>query len=175
MPPEPAYPKQLSSRIRSGIIALFLFLLLCAAFVLLANPVAISVTPAPDNLSVSGFPPVVKVGDHYMGISGDYTLRADKAGFRKLEQEIIIDSSGRSYQLVLEALPGLLSVSSTPAGATLLVDGVARGVTPLAAVEVAAGTRQLRFEHPRYLPLEQMLEVEGFGASRKGRACCLMG
>ncbi len=163
LPPVPDNSASGNARLRALVIGLFLLLLLGAAFVLLANPLTITLTPTPDSLSVSGFPPVVKFGGHYLGLSGDYLLQAEKSGYQKLVQKVTIDSSGRSYQFDFEKMPGLFNVSSTPAGVTLLVDGSAVGETPLQDLEIPAGTRLLRFEHPRYLPVERSIEVEGFG------------
>ena len=144
-------------------IPLFVLLLAGAAFVLLAKPLAVTVSPTPDSLSVSGFPPVVKFGDRYLGLSGGYTLHARKSGYLPLKEAIEISGHNSHYSFTLEKLPGLIDLVSTPAGATVLIDGRAVGETPLQEVEIPAGSRRVRFEHERYLPLEKLVEVEGFG------------
>ncbi len=156
-------PRRTGGRFRALFLILFLLLLICAAFVLLAKPLAIELSPAPDSLSVSGFPPAVKVGNRYLGFPGDYLLLAEKTGYRPLEEKLEISSSGSSYSFTFEKLPGLLDVTSNPPGATLLVDGVSVGETPLQGVELAIGNRNLRFDLQRYLPSEQALEVKGAG------------
>jgi formylglycine-generating enzyme required for sulfatase activity len=150
------------SRFRNAAIIVFALLLTGAAFVLLANPLAVTVTPTPDSLSVSGFPPPVKFGDSYLGISGRYTLHAVKAGYRPLEEEVQISGSNSHYSFTLEKLPGLIDLLSAPDGATVMIDGMAVGETPMQDVEISAGRRIVRFEHERYLPIEQTVEVEGF-------------
>ena len=151
-------------RFRNLAIVLFALLLCGTAFVLLANPLAVLVTPTPDSLSISGFPPVVKFADRYLGLSGSYTLHAEKQGYQSLAEKVEITSAGSSYSFTMEKLPGLVDLTSTPAGATVLVDGLPVGATPLQAVPVAAGSRTLRFKLERYQPLDRIIDIEGFGA-----------
>jgi formylglycine-generating enzyme required for sulfatase activity len=159
----PDEPVSGGHRTRNVVIGLFLLLLVCAAFVLLARPLAVTVSPAPDSLAVSGFPPVVPFGDRYLGLPGGYTLHAEKAGYRSLSEELEISGRENDYVFTLEKLPGLFHVTSHPAGTTLLIDGTVVGQTPLDDLEVPAGQRTLRFEHPRYLPHEESVDVKGFG------------
>ena len=156
-------PRPDGSRFRKPAIVLFALLLIAAAFVLLANPLAVTVTPTPDNLSVSGFPPAVKFGDSYLGISGAYTLHAEKKGYLPLKEAVEISSNNSHYDFTMEKLPGLIDLDSIPVGVTVLIDGALVGKTPLPGVEISAGSRSLRFEHERYLPLERIVEVAGFG------------
>jgi formylglycine-generating enzyme required for sulfatase activity len=156
-------PRSDGSKFRKPAIVFFVLLLIAAAFVLLANPLAIRVTPTPDSLSISGFPPAVKFGDSYLGISGGYTLHAEKQGYRPLEKAITISSNNSHYDFTMEKLPGLIDLASTPVGVTVMIDGVLVGNTPLQGVEISAGRRSLRFEHERYLTIERMVEVAGFG------------
>ena len=159
-------PKTNGHRLRNLVVMLFLLLLTGAAFVLLANPLSVMVTPVPDNLSVSGFPPPLKSGDSYLGISGRYTLHAEKKGYLPLEETIEITGGGSRYSFTMEKLPGLLDLTSNPSGATVLVDGLTRGETPLQSMEIPAGSRSIGFEHERYLSHEATIEIEGFGAKQ---------
>ncbi len=156
-------PRRTGSRFRYLVLALFLILLGGAAFVLLAKPVTINIVPVPDSLTVSGFPPVVSIGDSYLGFPGHYLLRAEKAGFRPLEERVEISRIGSSYNFSFQKLPGYLEVTSQPPGATLSVDGVPEGKTPLSDVELPLGRRSLRFELQRYQSVEQQLLVKGAG------------
>ncbi|MBW2690471.1 MAG: PEGA domain-containing protein, partial [Deltaproteobacteria bacterium] len=158
---EPPRPK--SRRLRTLAIVLFVLLLIGAAFVLLAKPLAVTVTPAPDSLSVTGFPPPVKFGDSYLGISGSYTLHAEKEGYLPLEEAIEISAGNSQYSFTFEVLPGLIDLISTPDGVTVLIDGAAVGVTPLQDIGISAGSRTIRFEHERYLSTERVVEIEGLG------------
>ncbi len=156
-------PRPDGNKFRKPAIILFALLLIGTAFVLLANPLVVTVTPTPDSLSLSGFPPPVKFGDNYLGISGGYTLSAEKEGYLPLEEKVQISSNNSHYSFTLEKLPGQIGLVSTPAGVTVLIDGTAVGETPLQGVEISAGSRTVRFEHERYLPVERIVEIEGFG------------
>jgi formylglycine-generating enzyme required for sulfatase activity len=160
-------PRTDGHKLRKLVVVLFLLLLTGAAFVLLANPLSVVVTPAPDSLSVSGFPPPLKSGNSYLGIPGSYTLHAEKKGYVPLEETIEITSSGSRYNFTMEKLPGLLDLTSTPSGATVLLNGLAIGKTPLRGVEIPAGSRSIGFEHERYLPDEATIEIEGFAAKQQ--------
>ncbi|MGW8311769.1 MAG: PEGA domain-containing protein [Desulfuromonadales bacterium] len=157
-------PASASGRFRSTAVVLFFVLLVGAMFVLLANPLEVEVTPVPDSLSVSGFPPVVPFGDRFLGISGSYTVHAEKQGFLPLEKDVEIDSSGRSYSFTMEKLPGLIDLISNPAGANVSVDGTPVGVTPLQGLSISAGSHLIRFAQERYLSVEKSVTVEGLGA-----------
>jgi formylglycine-generating enzyme required for sulfatase activity len=163
LPPVAEAPVRKNSKARSIAIGLFALLLIAAAFVLLAKPLAVTVTPAPDNISVSGFPPVMTFGDRYLGFPGNYTLHAEKKGYLPLAQAVEIAGSDSSYNFSLEKLPGLIDLTSTPTGVTVLVDEIPIGETPLQNVAISAGNRTIRFEHKRYLPEERTLEIKGFG------------
>ncbi len=156
-------PRQRGVRFHPLLLVLFLFLLACVAFVLLARPLVITLNPAPDRLSVSGFPPAVRLGERYLGLPGRYLLKARKKGYRPLEQEVAITSRGDSYHFSLQKLPGLIDVASRPEGATLWVDGNLAGETPLRDVELAPGDHTLRLEHKRYQPIEKTVTVTGAG------------
>jgi len=156
-------PAAFSRHRRPIFIGLFILLLATAAFVLLAKPLSIKVTPNPDKMAVSGFPPVMKYGDRYLGIIGSYLLQAEKEGYQALAEEIEISRDGSSYSFNMEKLPGLIDLTSEPPGAMVKIDGVIVGSTPLYKQEIATGSRTVGFEHERYLPEERVVEIEGFG------------
>ncbi len=163
LPTVPDKPAAFSRHRRPIFIGLFILLLATAAFVLLAKPLAITVSPNPDTMDVSGFPPVMKYGDRYLGIIGSYLLQAEKEGYQALAQEIEITRDGSNYSFNMEKLPGLIDLASEPPGATVTIDGAIVGSTPLYGQKIAAGNRTVRFEHDRYLPEERVVEIEGFG------------
>jgi len=154
-------------RLRLALAGLFALLLLGALFVLLAVPLEVTVEPVPETLEISGFPPLVPFGSGYLGIPGRYRLRAEKTGFRPLEADIELTAERGSYRFTLEKLPGLVEFAGLPSGTRILVDGVEAGRTPPEWLEIAPGRHRLRFEHPRYRPLEQGLQVTGGGARQR--------
>lgn len=156
-------PRPHSRWLRSTVITLFVLLLAGAAFVLLASPLTVKVLPPPDSLSVSGFPPPVKSGGGYLGLPGSYTLYAEKEGYLPLEEKVEITGSGKSYSFTMEKLPGRIDLTSSPQGATILIDGISVGKTPLIDEVISEGRRTIGFEHERYLPHETTLMIKGFG------------
>ena len=155
--------KQVRTRLRNGIIAFFVFLILCVAFVLIAAPVRFTIIPSPDSSSLRGFPPPVKVGDRYLALPGSYYVVAQKEGYRKLKESIKVkygSDSSLTYNLL--KLPGLLEVISQPVtGAEVLVDGSVIGYTPLSPTELEAGNYELSIVAQRYLPDVQTVEIQG--------------
>lgn len=156
-------PRPTASRLRPLLIGLFVLLLIGVVFVLLAKPLTVSVMPEPDRLSVSGFPLVVNLGHRYLGLPGSYMLHAEKEGYLPLAEPVQIAGGNSNYSFVFEKLPGLVDITSQPAGVTLLVDGVVSGTTPIQGLALAVGQRSLRFEQPRYLPQEKVIEIIGGG------------
>lgn len=101
-------------------------------------------------------------GDRYLLHSGEYQVTATAMGYHPLHSTVTVTDAGNQIvELVLQPLPGRLSVNSQPDGAKVLIDGELIGETPLSDVPVEAGEHGLRILGMRYLPLEQNLQVTG--------------
>jgi len=101
-------------------------------------------------------------GDRYLLHSGEYQVTATAMGYHPLHSTVTVtDADSQIVELVLQPLPGRLSVNSQPFGAKVLIDGDLIGETPLSNVPVEAGEHSLRILGMRYLPLEQNLQVTG--------------
>ncbi len=190
VPPETTHPEALPSkkdlprispkegrgkhRFRSRLLQLttgiFLMLLAAALFVLAALPLEISLSPEPDSISISGFPPVIKLGHRYLGLKGEYTLKAKKKGYRPLEVPLTIssDQTANTQAFALEKLPGIVSFYSKPVDKVeVLIKGKSVGFTPLEKIEIAAGEQPVRVLHERYLNIEQVIDVKGLGHEQR--------
>ena len=145
--------------------ALFLLLLLAAAFVLVATPVAVTITPLPALQSLQGFPPPVTVGKRQMVLPGRYTVRAQLEGYRPLEETIVVSRGGfQEFAFQLQELPGRVTLEVSPdVPYKLFVDEQEVAVAPSGIAGIDRGMRRLRITTERYLPAELSLEVEGFG------------
>lgn len=145
---------------------LFMVLLLAAVFVLVATPVAISISPTPATQALQGFPPPVTVGNRQMVLPGQYTVRAELEGYRPLEETIVVERDGfQEFSFQLQELPGRITLAVVPAVPfQLFVDEQEVTVAPSGIAEIDRGMRRLRIVAERYLPAELPLEVEGFGA-----------
>ncbi|MEA3241201.1 MAG: PEGA domain-containing protein [Pseudomonadota bacterium] len=144
---------------------ILLLLIAAAAFVLTARSIEVLVTPAPEKISISGFPPVFKFGSRYLALKGEYTVRASRPDYQELTTTITVKENGRNqFNLTLEKLPGSVDIASKPlAGAEVFIDDLLMGTTPLTDLEIPAGEHQLRLVQERYLTIEQVIQVEGLG------------
>ena len=101
-------------------------------------------------------------GDRYLLHSGDYQVTATAMGYHPLHSTVTVtDADSQIVELVLQPLPGRLSVNSQPFGAKVLIDDEPIGETPLSDVPVEAGEHSLQIRGMRHLPLEQTLLVTG--------------
>ncbi len=150
--------------------AVFVILLVAAVFVLAAKPLEISITPEPDALSITGFPPVVKLGHRYLGLKGEYVLQAEKKGYRPLEIPVTIspDQAANTFSFTLEKLPGIVSFFTRPVEeAEVFVNNVSVGMTPLEKIEIPAGEQTVRVVNERYQTVEQVIAVKGLGQKQR--------
>jgi formylglycine-generating enzyme required for sulfatase activity len=146
-------------------IGFLLLLLLAASFVLTARSLEVAVSPEPDTLSISGFPPVIKFGTHFLGLKGEYIVKASKAGYQQLAEPVIISGNETNrFAFTLEKQPGRIDFISTPvAGAQVFIDEQNIGETPLLNVQVPAGEHRVRIVREQYLEQEQLVEIDGLG------------
>ena len=101
-------------------------------------------------------------GDRYLLRPGDYEVTVTAEGYYPLSTTVTVDGGdSQVVELILQPLPGLLSIRSEPDGATVTIDGEIAGTTPLEKREVPAGEHVLLLQAERYLPLEQPLTVTG--------------
>jgi formylglycine-generating enzyme required for sulfatase activity len=147
------------------IASVFTLLSLGVGYVLVASAVYVRVSPAPQFLSVSGFPPPIPIFDRYLVLPGDYIVEARAPGYRVLKAQISVAfREAPSFEFKLRKLPGLLSLTTPPiAGARILIDGQEKGSSPLKNLEVEAGQREIRVVSRRYLPEIRKLDIQGKG------------
>jgi len=93
----------------------FMLLLLAAVFVLFATPLAIKVSPHPEQQSISGFPPPLTLGDRLLALPGQYVLSASLTGYRPLHSDITVKRGElQTFELLLEELPGRVMIELQP-------------------------------------------------------------
>lgn len=166
--PTPPPRGRLRRRIMLGVLAAFGVLLLAAGFVLFAVPVNLRVDPAPDSLTLAGFPPALHIAGRRLALPGRYHVRARLAGYQPLDAVVRVSDDKADFAFSLTKLPGKLTVVTTPvAGAVVKIDGQSVGVTPLDGQPVAAGEHVMDVIAERYLPVTRRLEVAGMGAAQK--------
>jgi formylglycine-generating enzyme required for sulfatase activity len=147
---------------------LFTVLVLIAAFVLLATPMAVRITPEPASRSISGFPPPLSLGGRLLALPGHYRLHATLEGYRMLQKPLDVAMGGfQDFSFQMEELPGRVSVQIDPAVAfDLFVDDESVATSADGVAEIDRGVHQLRVETERYLPEETQLDVAGLGKAQ---------
>lgn len=152
-------------RLVTGTLSLlFCVLVVAALFVFGATPVSVSVEPTPESVRFDGLLPSVELGGRRLLWPGEYRLQVQREGYYPIDEQIAI-AFGDHVELdfLLEKLPGLVAVSSQPAGAQVLVDGERVGITPLEDLELRAGSHRVLIRRERYFDTDLELEVEGLG------------
>ena len=167
--PQAPAPAQGQRTLRRLVLGVFVLLLLAVAFVLLATPVAVHITPEPEHQSLGGFPPPLPIGERQLVLPGRYTVTAQRAGYRPLQETVEVLADGfQLFELQLEELPGQVSIALQPdVPFRLFVDDAALATDSSGLAEIPGGSRQLRIETDRYLPVEETLAVAGKGEAQQ--------
>lgn len=133
----------------------------------LIGRLTVRVTPEFAALSLNGRPHVNDGGEILLD-PGSYLVRATLDGYRPAEQSVTLrPGDQRSITLELERALATLTLTATPAGAEVFVDGVRRGVVPLAApLELEPGRHRVEVRHPghhtavREIPVDAGARIE---------------
>lgn len=92
---------------------------------------------------------------------GPHVVVVRKEGYAPFEKKITVTANQpQTVTADLKAVGGLRFVS-TPAGATVKIDGEAIGATPMVSEEIAAGEHVVTIEAPGYYAYENGVKVEG--------------
>jgi formylglycine-generating enzyme required for sulfatase activity len=146
------------------LLAGLLVLAATAGFIFTAKSVRLVFKPVPDRIAIEGTWPSIALGGRYLLLPGNYTVRAAKQGYRRFQKLLEITAAqNQEYEFSLQKLPGLLTVTSEPVGARVLLDGQARGITPLTGIEVSPGRHELVFTTDRYLKHRTEVLIKGGG------------
>ncbi|MBM4203733.1 MAG: PEGA domain-containing protein [Gammaproteobacteria bacterium] len=130
-------------------------------FLFTARSVALKFSDPPVSVDIDGgFS--ISLGDVWLLLPGDYTVIAVADGCLPLETQITVtDASNQGHTLQFTPLPGVIDLSTEPEGADVKVDGRDIGTTPLKAVDIDAGNREIVFAHPRYQTFATVFPVQG--------------
>jgi len=93
---------------------------------------------------------------------GDYTVSAEMSGYRTYTTTTSISSDTHSSvycPLSPISTSGALYILSTPSDATVMLDGMYKGRTPLTISNVAAGSHILQLDSPNYYDWKSSVEV----------------
>jgi hypothetical protein len=100
-------------------------------------------------------------------IPGNHVITVSKEGFLDNTTEIFMQKNDiMKISIVLQPIEsGPLSVTSTPPGAQVILDGQAVGITPLTVQDVTGGTHSLRLTLNGYSDYEETIVLTSEGAS----------
>lgn len=118
------------------------------------------VAEVPGTASISGLS--IPFGERYLIRPGTYQVDASAPGYHPFQKELkVTREASQTVELVLQPLPGRISISSNPTAAAVFIDDEHVGTTPFEDLAVEAGEHVLRLEAPRFLTLEQAIAVTG--------------
>lgn len=163
-------PDQGSGHSRLGMVVaglLATLLLVGGSLVLLANTVSITSNAAGSQIKHLGGLSILN-GNTLYGFAGEHRLEVSADGYATQQVSLTIsENMPPTFGIELVELPGLISFElSGPDSGDLYLDGTLVGEVGLNPVEIDRGSVEYRIEHPRYLPAEGTLEVNGFGAKQ---------
>ena len=93
---------------------------------------------------------------------GEYTVEVKREAHHTVSEVInVVGGDDRTFQLP-SPIPmyGILNLSSAPSRATVYIDGVEVGHTPLMKSDVLVGSRKITFEKEGYETMEQFVEIQ---------------
>ncbi|HZK08740.1 MAG TPA: SUMF1/EgtB/PvdO family nonheme iron enzyme [Bacteroidales bacterium] len=92
---------------------------------------------------------------------GEHQIRLEKAGYQTIEKTVTVNEKQVFFQWQMEDDPDAgLQITTTPAGATILLDGVRIGESPVAAF-YPPGTYPIKISKEGYVTIEnETLEVK---------------
>lgn len=85
--------------------------------------------------------------------AGTYSLQAYAKRYQPYSTQLVIEGKEQSQNLKIELLPNWaeVSINSKPTNAEVWLNGINKGVTPL-ALDLLAGNYSIELRHPDYLP-----------------------
>lgn len=151
------------NRNKTTVIFLLLIFTLLLAFIFSARPVQILVSPSSAEIDIDGGL-IIPINGRYLMVSGDYTVTASAKGYHDKTTSFHV-GKGESNQLEinLNKLAGALTISSSPEGAAITIDGQERGLTTLKELPLEAGTHNIKLYAERHQILTENIEVQGMG------------
>ncbi len=143
----------------------FLLAAIACAFLFFARSVQFEVVPSGAKLHVDGGVGLA-MGSGYLLLPGNVHVRAHADGYEDLAADVVVGKEAQQkLHFEMKLLPGSLTLITEPA-AEVFVDNNPRGSTPMAPLELAAGSHQLMLRAPRYQAWQSEVKIEGGGVAQ---------
>ena len=140
--------------------AIGLMVVAVAWFLLTATAVRFSTNTEDSTIEISGGI-VVPSGPSYLIRPGDIQVRVTAQGYEALRTSVVVQSEAdQLIELELTPLPGVVTITGSPAGAQIYQNGQPLGVAPL-TTELPAGELRLAVQADRHQPTEITAEIFG--------------
>lgn len=144
--------------------AVNLIVLLVFWFLFTSKSVQIDFKPSADQVNITGGLSF-ELGGVYLLREGNYTVTAEVELYEPLVGNIEVGTErNQKKELVFIPKPGFLNFTLQPDDALLQLDGVTiegAGGNSQSPLEVPAGEHELGVSHPRYLPHQSIIQVQG--------------
>lgn len=146
---------------RLGVAALATVTALMLFFLLTARSLEIAVnTETEASVEISGL--AFPVGNRWLLRAGTYTVTVSAPGYTSWQETITVgDDASQRLEVSPAILPGLVTITSEPSGASVQLGDQLLGVTPTEILRLDAGDAQLRLTLPRYQPLAAPVSITG--------------
>jgi len=161
---DPDIKKKDSTKKKHLVILMLIILTSIASFILLAETVSIKIEPEADKLQLDGLLPTIKIGERYIVMKGKYHLKANKKGYKILQETLDINSTNKQFSYTMKEKPGIVEFNISPIidnkifiNEILLGDNSAQNDN----YEIEKGIHRLKIINPRYKILEQNIKIEG--------------
>ena len=130
-------------------------------FLFTAKAVKLEFNVAEAEVKISGGL-VIQTGVRYMMRPGLYDVVGAADGYYSLQEQIEVrgDSKDPIFELNFIRLPGIVNITSEPSHVEVTIEDQTLGVTPV-RTELPAGTTTITFNSPRYIDVDEVVEVEG--------------
>lgn len=148
-----------------GLALIVSFLVL--GFLLTAKALIVDVEPADAEITIEGGL-ILPISGNYLLRPGDYTLRATAEGYFPTDMAFRVkEADSQKLELRLQKKPGHLQLTTSPAGATVMVDGESKGQTPLTIDGLSPGEHTLELLAPRHFSLQTQVAIEGLDKTQQ--------
>lgn len=138
-------------------------------FVLRAKSVYVQATPLTASVEIqSGF--ALQLGERYLMLPGDYDVLVSNEGYYDDQLTVTVDDrQAQNYPVDLRELPGFVTIAANGvngeiSGASVELNGVEVGRTPMSDFELEPGDYELVVSADRYQPSLQQISVPGRSA-----------
>lgn len=137
--------------------------LIAVIFLLVSRSVTFATLPAAASVEVTGGVKI-KLANAWLLLPGEYHLSLSHPGYHALQQTITVgDDAEQQFRFELAKLPGrlLVTTNASEQEAEVFLNDVPVGFSGKEIADISPGVHALKVLHPRYLPHEQHITIEG--------------